>query len=1013
MIDVKSIAFTDKFSAIGAPKLIGNIGGRITATIECFVHWETIEKDLTFYGDLIVRNDGGSWIADGFRLGDTIEVVVSPTYPSGSLPSPYGQNAGTFEITGITADQLSVAHTGSDSASWTSLVTEIGHSYYAIHGVTPVTSMDFYYGLVENSASPTYTSLIDGETQWFRSTGLDQVTPVSVVMSPQGSNKSWLTGKTSEQATSTITPTGIGTSGVSWGYEQCFEIVHVFHIAPSILDGWEDSNGNLDQSLISFLAGSASIKYVPRIVAGYTNGSTEHNSDTGNASTFVQPGDVGFYDEYRNTGAVGNYTVSGLVYKDSGGNTTNKLQYNGTTTVDFVITDSEADITNSSQFDVYIFVLPDDASDYSNLPTDAWTNFDVSNVTVSPGGGSQNHNKITGCTATGNGASTTISLTYADNTGTARKHLIYVECCDPADNDVNTADKTSILVDYRDSEFYLYIPDNVITLEPRINEHSSNDWDDFGYSDFKGWVEDGLLIQWPIRLLKLVGNASNWSLSMRDLKIEIIAENATDSTLNFVLETDTLISGTNSNRGFVLPTADPKNYRVLTDIGDTGTRNRYNLAWATKIRYEDWLAQTNANITDFPNADKNWSDFITGDWSIKAKLTIECRATKGSETETVDIVVYRDIVALNYEEYFNCIISGEIDTFHADSGDDLGGQLSKTSNTIVRARAYGKELFPCIYQDDGTCAFTQITSGSGSFSNSDAGLDGCPEYYGILELDKGQYGGSEFNIEQASTLYALATGIAWVNQPTIVMYPYAATPYIEMLGEIDVTMLDQSVPSYKLSARFGRQAETICRVSIMARLENGKTYSNNGIDGFTVDELLVFGLYLDNPYYEQTCWNVSSVIGDTINFTVNVSDNIKVCCSVDAELNTVTGDFHIFASLVGLTSDDFLLFSGNDFGREVTTSTGFSFNSGTGRVDWPFGSNNPTKISFHQAIISDTLAGALTYTDSSLAGLNIQDVMIFVEGQEITVAGIASISGTTITFASAQTGPFKVCRVSQ
>lgn len=1005
MIDLVSpLKFTDKHSSIPTNHLKGNIGGYQQAQMDFIVHWEAIEADLTFYGNQIILNFG-SWFDYGFKLNDTIELIISPTSPTST-----GANAlGSLQISGLTADTMTVANVGSSSGSPVAFTTEIGISEYAIHGTTPITCIEYYFGIIKNSSANAYVSLIDGETEKRRANGVLASNLSTVLLPVATHNKSWVTGTTTEQAASYVDELGVGTSGVSYGYEQFFRLTHTFHVSPAILLGWEDSNGDLDQNLIDFLNATESLKYVPKIVGGFNFASNDHNTDNGNISSFINDGDIGFYDEFGNGGSPVDFDISNLIYTDSGSNAVTSIIANGATIINFDIGDINSNISSSSKFDLYVYELPDSTTDYSNLTTDAWTNFAVSNVTLIPAAGAVAHNKISGATTTGVGAQTSVTFTYTDTSAVGKRHLIIVECCNPNDDDVATSNKVMLKVDYQPSIFHLYLPDNVILEYPVINDHPSNSSSET-YTDVNGWVEDDVLAKWNIDLLELVGTSSDWDLTLRSVTPQIIA---TDGANEFVLESETLTTGTSTTRGFNLEPGDPKNYKIFSYIGSAMIgRQSYQLQYGTKMRYEQWLQQTNAYISAFPTATKNWSiyDDVSG-WSLVWRFTLNCTATRGSESESTTINVNVPITELStYEEYRNCEITGEVSTYYEPTGTDLGGSLAKTQNTIVKARFFGKELFPCIYSNN-DCAFTEIRSGSGSFSNDDTGLDGCPEYYGRIMLDKGQYGGGEFTIDQSSTEIDRATLSAFTQtRTTLVAYPYATVPYIELTNEIDVNSLDQSIPSYKLSARLGRKFETICTASIMERLVGSPTeYTNPAIDGFSASEILVF----ISTGLEQSLVNVVNVVGDTINFSKPINGFIKVCCSVDRQDSTADGDSEDFPFLVGLSEDDFIMFDADLNGQEITTSTGFSFTPGTGTVNYPFGTVGNVMFSFHQTLVRSSLSGSTSFTDPLINGQTVQSLMIFVNGKERTVMNQATVTGDTINFVSPMTGEMKVILVNQ
>lgn len=1008
MIDFKPLKLRSKFASIGTNKLATALGSRVTVEIDFYVHLEIINADLAFGdGDNVIYSNGTyDFILAGFKPGMIIVVdTVSDV------------NDGTYEIISVTSNALFVAEPSSGSGSsstsveFTEELTVVGD----IHDTTPVTAIDYYFGLVKNGDSASYNSLLDGEEQKYRKTGLDATAMNTYALDIFNTNKSWVTGTTTEQALTTIEETGVGTSGASYGYEQCFRISHTFHVSPAVLRAWEDANENLDVSLIDWLYQSASIYFVPRIVAGWSPSGSEHTSDNGNIASVLQDGDVGFYGEYRN-GGTPNYTISTpIAYASSTSDVLEQLSINDVTTFEFTIAKATGNFGVNHRFDVYVFVVPDDA-DVQNNGNDVWTNFDVSNVFQTEGAGTISHNRIASCVVDYTDAThAKVTCTYTGHTSMeGKKFFIFVDVgelnSDQATNDQHTLD-----VAYGDFAKYIDTDDLIVTPGIKINEHSTND-EGKAYTDKKGWIEDGILATMYFDIAKLTGLTNEYGALIDTVEFSIDCEHQTDSTRNFNLESVSIPLPSNTTRGFQLYTGDPKNYKILEELTGDADYRKYKLQCATKLRWEEWSIQANAD-PDFSNPNANWSAYdFPPDWKIYLNIKINVNLEKTSDatdTETFQYIHKANIRIKDYEEYSGCEKIGLIETFHAVTGANLNGKLAPNANTLVKYTVTGKSLFPCIYENitsgSGECEYEQLSSGSGSFAVGDGDISTCPEYYGILELYKPN-SGNALNIRQISTLWDTETGSPWIgpvatNKAAIIAYPYASPPRIEVYATLDVTQL-QTTSQYYVSGRLGRAAQTICDASIMDYLPHPILfYSNLAITGFTEAELLIFV-----ESQEITVMNeISSIVGDTVTFTSGKFGGIKIVCSVDAIEDVTAGDTYTNAALVGLTIQDFLFFQEFD-GLELTTVAGTGFNSGTGTILGTAGLTD-IKITFHASLFSANLVAATTYTDNLLIGLTEADVMIFCNGIEYTHLG-ATISGNTITFPSALTGRLKVCKVN-
>jgi hypothetical protein len=1019
MIDILSSKFTNNFCSIGSNNLIGGLGGKVEATIDFIIHWETINKDLTLYNNQIARNDGGSFITDGFRVGQTIYV----DYVGLASSSP---NSGEFVIINIANDILTLAEITSSISSSTlengtlPFTADIGTFDYNIYGTTKIQNINFYFGLVENAQAPTYVSLLDGETQKYTKSGLDADNYGTYTLDIASSNKSWVTGRLNDLINTTITELGIGTSGVSTGYEQYFQIVLPFFISPAYLDTLVDTNGELNGNLFSQLAGANSLKFVYRIEAGTDNSTVILNTDNGNINAFLNNGDVGFYDQFRNTSTTPEYLVSSIEYEDANGNTVSELIKNATTWVRINLESLNGRfIDSSTKCNLSVYEVPSDFNDVKNNANTLFTNFDVSIIEnqVMSAGSSANNN-ISNCVFNYISASVgSVTFDYLPPNAN-KKYLIIVELSREDENILVDSDGMTLLCDYNEFAYSIDLSEIYSSLNGiSVNEHSSNSLQR-SFTNYNGWIEDGVLFTNTFSIYKVGGYNSELDISFRNAIVKIEVENSSDSTRNFTLEEFTLLPpNQNTGRNFLLPTGDEKKDLYIEEVIDTLGFTTYLIKYATKLRWETWFTQANAD-PNFNPATKDWSEYITGDWSIKMNMYFNLRGDDSSTGDSYTFVVKHgtDIGIKTYDDYDNCEITGIIETFHEPTMTNLSGHLSKTANTFVRATFYGKKLFPCIWNPSSECDYTQILSGSGSASDSNGDIDalGCPELYGIIELDDLQSGGINF-IRQISTMYDPETDTPFIGESGVraklTLYPYATNPCAVVEAVIDVDLIDLS-REYKLSARIGEYSQTICAVSIFYGL-NGEPfllfdeYVNTDLVGFIETDLLIFGDGLNMS--NQT--NILSFDPPKIELLKPISA-IKICCSSAGRIDdTKSGGSYTNASLIGLDEDDFLFFVAG--GTEATTSSsGFTFTSGTGTMSY-VAYNGDIIIDFKPALISTTLTNVFSYTNPLLNGLTLQNLLIIGDGKELqTFNMISSLSGNTIYFNSSFIGKIKFCLVN-
>lgn len=63
--------------------------------------------------------------------------------------------------------------------------------------------------------------------------------------------------------------------------------------------------------------------------------------------------------------------------------------------------------------------------------------------------------------------------------------------------------------------------------------------------------------------------------------------------------------------------------KKVTTLSNDLTTDRGTLYYPFVNRWEYWLSQTNANADFYPNQNKNWLNFINGDWSVICRISLE------------------------------------------------------------------------------------------------------------------------------------------------------------------------------------------------------------------------------------------------------------------------------------------------------------------------------------------------------------------------------------------------------
>lgn len=217
-VKVTDIKIYDQFTGTGGGGvryLNGNVMDEMTAVISFYSYLAALSKNLTFTaaGDTIANADDtdlDSFVTLGFKVGMTIAVENSAS------------NNGTYTITDVQDRVITVAE---------ALVDETAAAA-DIYDDTPITALDFYYNLLENSQAANYQSLIDkSAVQRYTASGLDASVTTPVNMQVSSYSRAWVPNAITNEATGETNQVFV--KGVSIAnHKQSFTIEHKFRVAP-------------------------------------------------------------------------------------------------------------------------------------------------------------------------------------------------------------------------------------------------------------------------------------------------------------------------------------------------------------------------------------------------------------------------------------------------------------------------------------------------------------------------------------------------------------------------------------------------------------------------------------------------------------------------------------------------------------------------------------------------------------------------------------------------------------
>ena len=597
--------------------LVGNVTDKIKTRQTVAVSW-TASSDAVNTFDVLgntLNQLTGSFIANGFVVGDIISLY---------------DNVGTaFVFTDRTITSLTANQIIFDGA----VVGTASYPDAKLYGKTPLESLRFRFGLIENNEPTNYISKIDGTAENSFSAdgvgfdtggGVRSLTPVTLNAST-GVN-SW------KEDFGNGTVAFISTGTQAENYEQVFDIIHEFTILPFFLDGQLSNVQNLIQPAL--FTSTSTLKYV---FDAQFNTTLSNPNGTKSASVDSILGSVGWLNESLN-GNPNRYGVVNLVYTNQDTlQVENQVNAQQKTKVEFNLRSLDNKFTTNTNVQVGIAILPN-ASDYQQNSQTIEQNFIIDNAFTTVDLAFIDSSIITNYTAVFNGAGS-VSVAFDVDYLTAiepllenKNYLIWCSTCDETATSGGT-DRVCLRVD---SKLYDYNPDieDLIFIDT-INHFPHNINDTVlanGFDDYRGWIEDGFEIVAPFQL------NNDLAAGLSSLSVHFSAWNpSTDDrfdlqSYNYSLSGGVLINpaglnqyksyNINTTRGFNLVNGSQFNNAVLTTQGP-GLRKainviNYELKLGIKANFEEWISLPGANTVFYDaNEPNNGLNLKASNYSLK------------------------------------------------------------------------------------------------------------------------------------------------------------------------------------------------------------------------------------------------------------------------------------------------------------------------------------------------------------------------------------------------------------
>jgi hypothetical protein len=610
-----SNSYSDIFSNVTS-YYKSNVADKVTLTSTIETNISVTEDSmndikLNWIDDEIKLNGGKSWISEGFKIGDSI--TLNAYNPSGTIHS-------TRNFTIDYVDNYTIGVVGSlgvyydDSATTLRVINT--SRYYE--------DLEIYFNHILNDAQPTFSSLIDGELSKIMFTGINS-------MAVSGTLNGTLVGNKSGQYLISSVITRLADSGSYRKYE-----IETTFLNSGIYDSTSFDNGNCLKLALNF-----------RMYA--------ESGDITNIQEFQysELANTGYFDQAYNVDTPNATLTQGI----------DVIAYNQETTFDIIVNTSETDFSLGCSY------IPIDEDYYKNKTTsqiDLGYLLDQQILAVGTIASANGTYEIEVNSINIVGTTHTINVTFRPLTNfdtfilsksdSDRLFRIWIKA-----GNINLTAFNDQITKVYDAELplstslftYIRHNDNNITSTLNVINKVNKEDDIALYSTFTltpNKVYNGLN----------VSIVAYNSVTFEEFELESMYFDFSTAQISNSGQYLLNISQNITNN---LPNTSNKKTAKL--LNTSGTASIY---YPFIVRWEDWLSQTNADVSFYPNQNKDWYTYISGDWSVKAKLTLETSETLYTEYKNLPIYDYDSEVDITsvVELYDNAnnlvdgVISGQI-----------------------------------------------------------------------------------------------------------------------------------------------------------------------------------------------------------------------------------------------------------------------------------------------------------------------------------------------------------------
>jgi len=628
---------------------------------------------------LRIRKQSGNFEDTGFSISDLVD-----------FSHVDNQTTNTFEgtVTNITNTWIYIQFTAITLSS-------AQYASAEIRGKTPLTALQFTFGLIENGETFNVESKVSGNDQGYYSAnvGIDSGGGRSTAfqaMDVLGDFQDWVTG--SAQVRYVSNPNI---------YTQRFEVEHIFMIVPFYTEG--EINNLKNNVPPALYAGLNSLKYV--FEAEFRTVLSNPNT----AKITIEEdneGSVGWFN--KNFAGFNNfYNVDSVDYEDSTTGLSSDGLIVGTKTKVTAVISSTKTFSGTDRFGVFVSKLST-VSEYTNKPnTTLIQNFILDSAHSDVGASNVNGSTIIS-NLTGAIVATNLQLTFfveytvpnqldLDNT---TNYLISIQVGDKTLSSGNS-DRVVLIGDVNEYDQNADIPGLIAFNTINLFQEDTVAGVDPGTTDGKVWIQDDTAIEFNFEL------DLNKDAVLNTLDYQLIAfNNSTEEffvldSLSFDISGAIISSGVqqlevSTNRGYLLDTNSQFNEVTITTGTNAGGIQQYNGVIGQKMSWQDYTANLGVDTVFFDSSEINnnlnnkafnYSNLQGYEIRHSFLANVSGTNTLGQSGLTDYLIMSPNITVNDYDDDHtgSPALSVVITTIDPDTLTDLGGAIQIGNDTIMKA----------------------------------------------------------------------------------------------------------------------------------------------------------------------------------------------------------------------------------------------------------------------------------------------------------------------------------------